>query len=134
MCKQGEAAFGAHRAGAGMFHGFRPGRCRGRPAARVGCTQVRGDPFPHVLSLGVPVKEEGRGAVAKRGGKSLQIRVVTDGGKSGIGGNFQKPFLTAIPAERGERSPCFLRHLRSSGSPLAVRLGSPSISHSRGGR
>lgn len=28
----------------------------------VGCTQIRGDPFPHFLPLGVPAKGERRGA------------------------------------------------------------------------
>lgn len=59
---------------------------------RVGCTQTQGDPFPHFLSLGIPVKEERRGTVAERGRKSLQIRVGTARGQVRIQQKFPEAF------------------------------------------
>lgn len=97
------AAFGAHNGRCWTVPRVPARQMKGTAIVRVGRTQVRGDPFPHFLSLGVPAKEEGRGAVAKRGGKSLQIRVGMEGGKSGFRGNFQKPFLTAVPGKPAGR-------------------------------
>lgn len=92
------------------------GQVTGGQSPGVACRQIGGDPFPHFLSSGVPAKEERRGTVAERGRNSLQIKVGTNRGKSGFRGNFQKPFLIAVPANQLEgrkRNPCFLKHLRS---------------------